>query len=247
MEPSAELAAQLIHLPDRATYLQAANEVLAHLFPCDAVGWNAVDLTHSIAEVVGFPQNHYASDTELALELLAVADDHPMVLSYLSETVSNGFPCPRRLSDLVSIRDLRRTRTYALLLRPRSLDRQLTMLTARLGPDSACCWSLSRAGADFTDDDVAVATHLQPMLRLLDLAYVPDPPARPGMAQDYGLTSRELEVLRLLQRGLTATAVGHLLGICPRTVSKHLEHAYAKLGCNNRVTALALISSTARG
>lgn len=70
--------------------------------------------------------------------------------------------------------------------------------TAQLGQDSARWCSLNRAGADFTDDDVAVATHLQPMLRLLDLAYVPDPPARAGIAQDYALTSRELEVLQLL-------------------------------------------------
>ncbi len=245
MEPYAEIVGELIHLPDRATYLQAANEILAHLFPCDAVGWNAVDLAHGTVEVIGFPQNHYGLDPELAMELLAVADDHPMILSYLNETVSNGLPCPRRLSDLLSIRDLRRTRTYALLLRARSLDRQITMLTARLGPDSARCWSLSRSGADFTDEDVVIATHLQPMLRLLDLAYLPGPPTRPDIAQYYGLTSREMEVLRLLQRGLTATAAGHLLGICPRTVSKHLENAYAKLGCNNRVTALALISAPA--
>ncbi|WP_437773799.1 response regulator transcription factor [Arthrobacter sp. KNU40] len=44
--------------------------------------------------------------------------------------------------------------------------------------------------------------------------------------------------MRLLGQGLKTAAIGHLLGCSPRTVAKHLEHAYAKLGSNNRVDAL---------
>ncbi len=52
-----------------------------------------------------------------------------------------------------------------------------------------------------------------------------------------GLTSREVEVLRLVARGLTAKEVAAHLGIAPKTVANHLEHIYAKIGANNRATA----------
>jgi len=44
--------------------------------------------------------------------------------------------------------------------------------------------------------------------------------------------------VQLLEKGLTGVSIGHLLGISPRTVAKHLEHIYAKLGISNRIEAL---------
>jgi DNA-binding CsgD family transcriptional regulator len=52
------------------------------------------------------------------------------------------------------------------------------------------------------------------------------------------LTRRELAVLALAARGLTAGAMARRLGISPRTVGKHLERAYRKLGANDRVSAV---------
>nr|WP_269811082.1 LuxR C-terminal-related transcriptional regulator [Kineosporia rhizophila] len=53
-----------------------------------------------------------------------------------------------------------------------------------------------------------------------------------------GVTSRELEVLSLVAAGLTAAAVARRCGISTRTVHKHLEHAYTKLGCHDRLSAV---------
>jgi len=47
-----------------------------------------------------------------------------------------------------------------------------------------------------------------------------------------------LEVLRHVGAGLTADAIGHLLRISGRTVRKHLENAYRKLGCHDRLLAV---------
>jgi DNA-binding NarL/FixJ family response regulator len=52
------------------------------------------------------------------------------------------------------------------------------------------------------------------------------------------LTAREREVLQLLATGLTAAAIGRRLGISARTVDKHKEHIYAKLGASDRMTAV---------
>jgi HD-GYP domain-containing protein (c-di-GMP phosphodiesterase class II) len=49
-----------------------------------------------------------------------------------------------------------------------------------------------------------------------------------------GLTAREVEIVRLLARGLTAKAIAGQLVISPKTASNHIEHIYAKAGVSNR-------------
>jgi DNA-binding CsgD family transcriptional regulator len=53
-----------------------------------------------------------------------------------------------------------------------------------------------------------------------------------------GLTWRETGVLEHLAEGLSAEAIGNLEGISPRTVRKHLQHVYAKLGAHDRLVAV---------
>ncbi len=55
-----------------------------------------------------------------------------------------------------------------------------------------------------------------------------------------GLTSRELEVLGLLEKGSTNHEIGRALFMSPRTASVHVSHILAKLGANNRTEAGAV-------
>lgn len=52
-----------------------------------------------------------------------------------------------------------------------------------------------------------------------------------------GLTARELEVLRLLCRGMDNKAIARELFIAAKTARNHVEHIYEKTGASNRVTA----------
>jgi len=52
-----------------------------------------------------------------------------------------------------------------------------------------------------------------------------------------GLTPREVEVLRLLARGLSNKQIGKQLVITPKTVGNHVEHIYAKIGASTRAGA----------
>ncbi|HTT96103.1 MAG TPA: HD domain-containing phosphohydrolase [Solirubrobacterales bacterium] len=52
-----------------------------------------------------------------------------------------------------------------------------------------------------------------------------------------GLTTREVEVLRLLARGRTNKEIAAALVISPKTAGTHVEHIYAKLGVGNRALA----------
>lgn len=56
------------------------------------------------------------------------------------------------------------------------------------------------------------------------------------------LTPREAEVLSWIAKGKTNRDVGEILGLSPRTVNKHLEHVFEKLGVETRAAAAALAS-----
>jgi DNA-binding NarL/FixJ family response regulator len=56
------------------------------------------------------------------------------------------------------------------------------------------------------------------------------------------LTPRETEVLSWIAKGKTNRDVGEILGMSPRTVNKHLEHVFEKLGVETRAAAAALAS-----
>jgi HD-GYP domain-containing protein (c-di-GMP phosphodiesterase class II)/DNA-binding CsgD family transcriptional regulator len=52
-----------------------------------------------------------------------------------------------------------------------------------------------------------------------------------------GLTSREVEVLRLLVRGLSNKEIAEQLVISRKTTGSHVEHIYSKIGASNRAQA----------
>jgi HD-GYP domain-containing protein (c-di-GMP phosphodiesterase class II) len=61
------------------------------------------------------------------------------------------------------------------------------------------------------------------------------PQRRPAAPAD--LTPREVDVLRLIARGLTSADAARELGITPKTVGTHIEHIYSKIGASNRSVA----------
>jgi DNA-binding CsgD family transcriptional regulator len=109
---------------------------------------------------------------------------------------------------------------------------QLSLVVEASGPTSHA-WIVARDAPDFSDVEVDTAAWLLPVLTAYHRAYTNHAPER----LEQPLTSRETDVLSLVAHGLTATAIGHRLGISARTVSKHLEHAYAKLGEHDRLLA----------
>ena len=56
-----------------------------------------------------------------------------------------------------------------------------------------------------------------------------------------GLSPRETEVLRWLAQGKSSFEIATILNISARTVSKHLERVYLRLGVENRHAAVAMV------
>lgn len=62
----------------------------------------------------------------------------------------------------------------------------------------------------------------------------------PSLTKSLNLTPREAEVLHWVSNGKTNPEIGIILGISSRTVNKHLDHVYEKLGVETRTAAAAM-------
>lgn len=113
---------------------------------------------------------------------------------------------------------------------------QLASVPVRVGPDFVTLF-VGRLGEDFSDGELDLLRHVQPVLvylfDILDPASLPEPAARL-----IHLTEREATVLDLLAQGHTAARIGHLAQISPRTVHHHLANIYAKLAVGDRLSAV---------
>ncbi|GAA3705133.1 hypothetical protein GCM10022204_23220 [Microlunatus aurantiacus] len=128
------------------------------------------------------------------------------------------------------------------------LDQQKTIgceqqlaINYRLGSRVYHSFVLARSGTDFSDEDLAVAGQIQRVVIGLDrhiVWYRQLTGSAPGREVEAGLTPRELTVLALVAEGLTTTLIARRLGCSPRTVEKHVERSYRKLGVRDRVNAV---------
>jgi len=75
---------------------------------------------------------------------------------------------------------------------------------------------------------------------MLLLTLTPSDSAAMQRLRDIALTPRETEVLSWLAKGKTNRDIADILGMSPRTVNKHLEHVFEKLGVETRSAAAAI-------
>jgi DNA-binding response OmpR family regulator/DNA-binding CsgD family transcriptional regulator len=62
-----------------------------------------------------------------------------------------------------------------------------------------------------------------------------------SVRQNLGLTFREVEILMWVSMGKTNKEIGIILGSSPRTINKHLEHIFEKLGVGTRAAAVSTV------
>jgi DNA-binding response OmpR family regulator len=79
------------------------------------------------------------------------------------------------------------------------------------------------------------------LLRIVDLESESDETV---LRLRLGVTVREAEVLAWLARGKANRDIGEILCLSPRTVEKHLEVVFAKLGVDNRTAAATIAVRT---
>ena len=98
---------------------------------------------------------------------------------------------------------------------------------------------LKRRGLDFSERDrERLYRHACKAVATPSGDSAPPSPVQASAVSPPGLTTREGEVMRWLACGKTDAEIAALLSISPRTVQKHLEHIYVKLGVETRTAAV---------
>lgn len=150
----------------------------------------------------------------------------------------------RRISDVVPPAEFRRSSLYNEYYRAIGIDRAMAV-PIHVDRSLLVGFVFNRSGRDFGERERARMEAIRPHLgdlyrigRAMDCARATQwaPGTAPGLPS---LTPRELEVLRWLAVGKTDRDIGDILGISPRTVHKHLQRIYEKLGVETRTAAVA--------
>lgn len=97
-----------------------------------------------------------------------------------------------------------------------------------------------RASLRGIDIDLATVESERPSEVLIKLAEVREDGKVAALQKQGGLTRREAEVLLWVSYGKTNKTISEILGISPRTVNKHLEQVFRKLGVETRAAATAI-------
>jgi DNA-binding CsgD family transcriptional regulator len=183
----------------------------------------------------------------------------------LTRWVSNR-PGGQQVFTLVSItspQQLRRSALYREILSPNN-NHDILTISLNIGGKLLGNISLSRAKgfSVYEKTDVELAQLLAPMLsatyynrvlshKILDADTTPKA-CTPESSEtgselkqhspQYWLSTREKDIVRQLEKGLTAAKIGEQLAISPWTVKNHLQSIYRKVGVNNRVSLLNKLS-----
>ncbi len=163
-------------------------------------------------------------------------DAHPLLTWF----VRTQDPAPQTAARVpTALVPRRRRMVLEVPLRRLGLEHQLSIPYRLTGRDHQA-FVLGRGDRDFSDDDVLLSRYVQRSLVALDaqVRVLRGTRVGGGPVDAAGLTGRELAALRLVAAGETIRAAARRLACSPRTVEKHLEHCYRKLGVRDRVNAI---------
>jgi DNA-binding CsgD family transcriptional regulator len=240
-----DLVSDLGGLEDPAGFPALALPALARLIPCDVLTYNEIDLTRQSVTWTDEPVR--ALDPASEAVFAAHVHEHPLVQHYRA----TGDSLPAAISDFLSRREFHRLGLYSEFFRPVRLEHQLAVTVCEPGA-TVIGLAFNRERRDFSQGDRDLLTLLRgPLVTGLLRARRRHAAAQALRLPDYGqlgeLTEREAQILYLVATGRTNVAIGHALGISARTVAKHLENTYRKLGVSGRTAAVRLAGSPGAG
>lgn len=255
-----DLAAELAEVENATAFMSAATAGLQAALDVDVTAyceWHP--RAGASGRVVLAPEQVDAS-----LDQTEVWKEHHRQDLWIRHVTTTGSPHATRLTELASSLQLSRSPTYQGCYRPSGF-RFMAHLPLSLDPDTSAAVGIGRGSRDLDDDVMALFEGLRAPLagarrRLLQagrppqLAPVNDVShrvahmwvvrGRVGTADRQPihprpLTGRQADVLALVAEGFTNVQIGRRLGLSPRTVKKHLEAIFARLGVASRAAAAA--------
>ncbi|MDQ5808856.1 MAG: LuxR C-terminal-related transcriptional regulator [Actinomycetota bacterium] len=233
-----DLVGEAYAVLDLESFAPRVLDAARHAVPADWASLNALGPDPSVVSIAVPPAPLHIYDA-----YAKHAHEHPIV-RHMERTGDGG---PLRISDVVDRRTFHSLTLYAEVCAELGIEHQVAFtLPAPVGHMLAIV--LSRRGErDFTDEECELLARARPhliqayrnalehtaLLRQIGLA----PALPPADLPAYGLTEREAEVIRRVASGRSNRDIAGELGLSARTVQKHLERAYRKLGVSSRSEA----------
>ena len=227
---------------DAQSFARACVAALPDLVASEITTLSLCDLRSGHRTVIGSPDSRLSEQDRASFDRHFSA--HPLVRYHAYQRGAG----PHRISDSLPFTRFRETALYDEYYRRIGIDHAMA-LPLLVDADTLVSLVLNRSRRDFSDRDCAVLELVrEPLARMyrqaraLELtqaalaALEPRPEAAPFAAAP--LTDRETEVMHWVAAGKTDRDVAALLGCSHRTVQKHLERVYAKLGVETRTAAV---------
>jgi DNA-binding CsgD family transcriptional regulator len=205
---------------DVASYARTGVERLPTLVASEFTTLSICHLASGRREVYGLPAGALSPTDRAAFD--RHFHEHPLVRFHGYERGA----VTQRISDSVPFAQFRESALFNEYYRRVRVDHAIA-LPIYVRDGLLVSFVLNRTRRDFTDRERALLDLLRPYLAKLYEKSKPTPV----------LSAREAEVLRWVAAGKSDAQIGAILGISARTVQKHLEHAYQKLGVENRTAA----------
>lgn len=153
---------------------------------------------------------------------------------------------PYRFSDVITTEQLHALALYREIYAELAVEHQIAFVVS-VSPSRHVGIALSRCASDFTDHERTLLDRARPYLiaiyrTAIAFAELSDEAGAVHLERlaGLGLTRREAIVLAGVSRGRSNADVGRDLGVSERTVGKHLQRIYRKLGVANRSQAAAI-------
>jgi DNA-binding CsgD family transcriptional regulator len=234
-----ELIGETIELLDLEQFRSAVLTALHRAIPADWIGLSDVGPdARSVFEVIDPPV-----PAEVSVAFGQLAHQNPLVRRVDETRDGRAY----RFSDLVTAEELHELEIYERVYRPIRLEYQIAF-TLQSDRDRILAIHLSRQRRDFSDAERDLLNAARPFLiqayrnSLRYSATRPDRQALPeigALRSSLGLTQRQAEVLQLLATGAAERDIAQRLGLSHRTVQKHLQMTYRRLGVHSRSQAAA--------
>ena len=236
-----------LHSAPVTDFARAAVRAVSRLVDADTTSYNEQDMAEQ--RPVWYVTEPRVIESHAPVEYRQHMKEHPTFTAHRDGHMGVGSVVA--VSDLVSARVFQGLPLYREYYRDRAVQDQLVgLVSSRAGRATSLVFSRSRRGFSARERAVVdlLLPHLRQAARTRDrlrravATPLPSAAAVPDNLDWDSLSGRERDVVALVAAGASDQHIARALAISPRTVGKHLENVYRKLGTPGRTTLLAALA-----
>jgi DNA-binding CsgD family transcriptional regulator len=215
---------------DRDSFARHGVKNLPRLVASEITTLSVCDLRHNTRSVISSPDAAISFEDRACFDRFFNA--HPLV-RYHSSTPAGR---TSRISDLPAGRSFRESALYNEYYRRIGID-HVVAVPLMVDRDFLVSFVLNRTGRDFSDRERAFLDLIREPMSAIYKNLIARDSGRRVFAR-LPITPRERDVLSWVAAGKTDREISEILGTSRRTVQKHLQHIYEKLGVETRTAAV---------